>query len=191
MLVVVDRESTDGSHVQALQAREGGIADADLVGRGNTIGSEPDALQRGQGNPFDLVDLLKGSEVNGGELLELLQLELASNLLDRRAPERVDAGLLDNDVSLDLLGAANVDVSRDIAVLIEGDVSRYSRAVNICVAGTLDSDRLAVVLGYIDGRVSGREDRREGSWEEEYEPVTTFAPKAARARRILREAIVI
>lgn len=150
-LVVVDLEGADGSHVQALQAVERGVADADLLDGGDTISAELDTLQRGESDPLDLIDLLKGVEADAGKALEALQLELAANLLDGRAAEGLDAlRLLDDQVTLDLLGPVNADRAADVVGLLEDNVSLDDLAADLGILSRLDLDRLAArVLGYV------------------------------------------
>lgn len=188
--VVVDREAADGGHVQAVEAGEDRVADADGLDRGDTVGSELDRLEGGQGNPLDLANLLEGAEVDAVEALHARELELAANLLDARAGKGLDARrILDDQVALNGIGAADVDGTGEITRVLEDNITLDGVAVDLGIANRLDLDVLVARLGCIHLELVLRRSRLKRGWGDE--PDATLAPIAARARRNLGAGIVI
>ena len=79
VIVVLDVHGVDHCEVDTVERVQLGVADADAAGLLDHVG-EGEALESGESNPLDGVDLVKLGEVEGRQNLAIVQVEGASNL---------------------------------------------------------------------------------------------------------------
>lgn len=120
-LVVVNLEVLDSSDAKTAQIADESIGNPNAGHLSNTLGTEVQAAELRQLDHADLADALQGSHLEGAKELEVLELEFTRNGVDGGGSERDQArGIVDNEVTLNLLGAINHDVTGKIGV--NGDI---------------------------------------------------------------------
>lgn len=113
--VVVEIHLLDGGELDGVEGLNGAVADGNLIGLGQ--GAKLHGPQEGNRAEVDSASGLQRGEVDIVKLLQAFQGELAANGLDAAAAESLElSGILDSEISRDLLRAGEVDGASSSAI---------------------------------------------------------------------------